>query len=225
MSTSEPTVYVLDDDAAVRKALGRLIAAEGHRVAVFDSAAAFLHQADLDGAPACLVLDLCIPDTDGIAVQRELKGEIPIVFLTGHADVLSTVTAMKAGAVDFLEKPVLDDVLLAAIDRACEIAVLAHRQRREMAILRDHLARLTPREREVMAWVVTGRLNKQVASELGTVEKTIKAHRARVMQKMEVSSLADLVRIADKVGMLPEMSAPHVSPRTPPHSARQPDSR
>jgi len=225
MSAPEPTVYVLDDDAAVRKALARLIAAGGYRVAAFDSAAAFLHQADLDGAPACLVLDLCIPGTDGIAVQRELKGEIPIVFLTGHADVLSTVTAMKAGAVDFLEKPVLDDVLLAAIDRACEIAVLAHQQRREMAILRDHLARLTPREREVMAWVVTGRLNKQVASELGTVEKTIKAHRARVMQKMEVSSLADLVRIADKVGMLPEMSDHHVSPRTPPDSARQPDSR
>jgi len=201
VSELKPRVCFIDDDQSVARALARLASMHGYRATAFSSANAFVEAQACEDGPACLVLDLQMPDMDGIALQRHLGGAFPIIFLTGHADVPSTVMAMQAGAVDFLQKPVQGGVLLAAIARACEAAVEAYEQRVEVERLRARLDRLTPREREVMAWVVTGRLNKQVASELGTVEKTIKVHRASVMRKLEVASLPELVRIADRLGV------------------------
>lgn len=201
MGESKARVYFVDDDPSVGRALVRLAEAHGYRAAAFCSANAFLQARAGDDGAACVVLDLQMPDMDGITLQRCLAGAMPVIILTGHADVPSTVSAMQAGAIDFLLKPVADTVLLAAIGQACDAAVAAYLQRIEMERLRTRLGRLTPREREVMEWVVTGRLNKQVASELGTVEKTIKAHRASVMRKLEVASLPELVRFADKMGM------------------------
>jgi FixJ family two-component response regulator len=155
-------------------------------------------------APACLVLDVRLPGLSGMDLQRELTAAnnlIPIIFITGHGDIPMTVDAMKAGATDFLAKPVNDTDLLRAIEAAFERVAQTRAVRCELDAIRGRLDRLTPREKEVMALVVTGRLNKQVAGELGTVEKTIKAHRARVMAKMEVTSLAQLVRVADKIGL------------------------
>lgn len=203
MTQSTPTIHVIDDEECVRRALVRLLEARGYRAAQFASARAFIESVDLDSEPACLLLDLDMPDMDGLALQRYLQGRLPVIVLSGHADVPLTVAAMQAGATDLLQKPVDDAVLMAALARGCEAAIHCHARRRELDQLRARVDRLTPREREVMAWVVTGRLNKQVASELGTVEKTIKAHRARVMQKLGVASLPDLVRIADKVGLVP----------------------
>jgi FixJ family two-component response regulator len=202
------TVYVVDDEASVRRALTRLIQSAGYRADAYGAAREFLAQvrpcgpdAGLtpDGSPACVVLDVQMPDLSGLELQRELPASLPIVFLTGHGDIAMTVGALKAGAADFLTKPVRDADLLRAIDDALARSADALRSLRELHELRSRFERLTPREREVMDLVVMGRLNKQVACELGTVEKTVKAHRARVMQKMEVSSLAELVRVADKV--------------------------
>jgi FixJ family two-component response regulator len=200
------TVYVVDDDASVRRALTRLLRAVGYRVVAYASAREFLEQTPVRarrGQPgdvaACAVLDVQMPDLSGLELQRELPASLPIVFLTGHGDIARTVGALKAGAADFLTKPVCDADLLRAVDEALMRSADALRSLRELQELKSRIERLTPREREVMDLVVMGRLNKQVACELGTVEKTVKAHRARVMQKMEVSSLAELVRVADKV--------------------------
>lgn len=201
MTDSVSMVFVVDDDDSVCRALARLIQSAGYRVATFGSARAFLDSVRADTCPACLVLDIQLPDLSGLELQRELDAALPIIFITGYGDLSMGVGAMKAGAVDFLAKPVRDTDLLRAIGQALERAVHAHAVRCELNALRDRLERLTPREREVMALVVTGRLNKQVAGDLGTVEKTIKAHRARVMAKMEVTSLAQLVRVADKIGL------------------------
>lgn len=201
MNDLAPTVYVVDDDAPVTRALVRLVKAHGYHAVGFSDAHAFLDAQAANRGPACVILDLQMPGMDGIALQRRLDGALPIIFLTGHADVPSTIHVLLAGASDFLLKPVMEGALLASLARACESAVARHLQHVEMAELRERLDRLTPREREVMAWVVTGRLNKQVASELGTVEKTIKAHRASVMRKLEIRSLAELVRMADKLGL------------------------
>jgi FixJ family two-component response regulator len=201
MTDSAPLVFVVDDDDSVRRALARLIRSAGYRVEVFESARAFLNGASLAACPACLVLDVQLPDLSGLELQRELDAMLPIIFVSGHGDIPMSVSAMKAGATDFLSKPVCDTALLRAIGQALERSAQMRESRRELEAIRHRLDRLTPREREVMALVVTGCLNKQVACELGTVEKTIKAHRARVMTKMEVASLAELVRIADKVGI------------------------
>ena len=199
-----PNVFLVDDDASVRRALARLLKSAGHQVQTFASAREFLGtNADTEEA-ACLVLDVRMPGLTGIDLQRELQTmnrSLPIVFITGHGDIPMSVKAMKAGAVDFLPKPVKDTVLLSAIKQALARAVREHTERGELEEIQRRVDTLTPREREVMAWVVRGTLNKQIAFELGTVEKTIKVHRARVMEKMQVNSLADLVRMAEKIGV------------------------
>jgi len=204
MGAPQPLVYLVDDDAAVRKALGRLIASAGYRVQAFGTAREFLDRGDSEDGPACVVLDVRLGDLDGLDVQRELgiaDSIMPIVFITGRGDVPTSVRAMKAGATDFLTKPVRDADLLSAIEQALSRAEKARAERAEIDAIRKCLDSLTPREREVMALVVSGRLNKQIALELGTVEKTVKVHRARVMEKMRAASLADLVRITGKVGI------------------------
>lgn len=201
MSEAAALVYVVDDDPSVRRALTRLVRSAGHEVEAYGSAREFLGHACGERTPACVVLDVQLPDLSGLELQRELDARLPIVFLTGHGDIAMTVGAIKAGATDFLTKPVRDDDLLRAIDLALARSVEVSKSIHELEELRSRVGRLTVREREVMNLVVLGRLNKQVACELGTVEKTVKAHRARVMQKMEVSSLAELVRIADKVAV------------------------
>jgi FixJ family two-component response regulator len=201
MTDSGLQVFVVDDDESVCRALARLIQSAGYRVETFGSARAFLDRVRADTCPACLVLDIQLPDLSGLELQRELHAALPIIFITGYGDIPMTVDAMKAGATDFLPKPVRDTDLLRAIEQALERAVQAHAIQCELDAIHHRLGRLTPREREVMALVVTGRLNKQVAGDLGTVEQTIKAHRARVMAKMEATSLAQLVRIADRIGL------------------------
>jgi FixJ family two-component response regulator len=201
MTDSALLVYLVDDDDSVRRALSRLIQSAGYRVETFGSARAFLDRVPADACPACLVLDIQLPDLSGLELARELDAALPIIFITGHGDIAMGVGAMKAGATDFLPKPVSDTDLLLAIERALACAVKTRAIQREFDSLRDRVKRLTPREREVMALVAVGLLNKQVASELGTVEQTIKVHRRRVMAKMEVTSLAQLIRIADKVGL------------------------
>ncbi|ALP63707.1 response regulator transcription factor [Paraburkholderia caribensis] len=208
MSEAAALVYVVDDDPSVRRALTRLVRSAGHEVEAYGSAREFLGHACGERTPACVVLDVQLPDLSGLELQRELDARLPIVFLTGHGDIAMTVGAIKAGATDFLTKPVRDDDLLRAIDLALARSVEVSKSIHELEELRSRVGRLTVREREVMNLVVLGRLNKQVACELGTVEKTVKAHRARVMQKMEVSSLAELVRIADKVAVTTPPTTP-----------------
>ena len=204
MTGSDPQVFIVDDDESVCRALTRLIQSAGYRVKAFSSASAFLdalNALNADTGPACLVLDMQLPDRSGLELQCELATRLPIIFLTGHGNIAMTVEAMKAGASDFLSKPVRDTDLLAAIGHALERAKQLHAVQCRLAGMRQCFERLTPREREVMALVVTGRLNKQVANTLGTGEKNIKAHRARLMRKMEVASLAQLVLIADRLGL------------------------
>jgi FixJ family two-component response regulator len=198
MTDCDSLVFVVDDDDSVRRALCRLIQSAGYRVQTFGSAREFLDGLRSVTSSACLILDVQLPDIDGLALQCELKAALPIIFLTGHGDISMTARAMKAGAVDFLEKPVSDTNLLRAISEALEHGEHTHAACRELDAIRLRIERLTPREHEVMMLVVTGLLNKQIAEELGTAVKTIKAHRARVMEKMEVTSLAQLVRLTDK---------------------------
>ena len=208
MSSPRPKIFLVDDDASVLRALGRLIKSAGYEVQTFESARAFLDSGDFQKGPTCLVLDVRMPGLNGLDLQRELQAanaSLPIIFITGHGDIPTTVQAMKAGAVDFLPKPLKDTVLLKAIEQALARAVRDQAKRRELEALSERRNTLTPREREVMALVVSGLLNKQIAFELGTVEKTIKVHRARVMQKMGVDSLAELVRVAEKIGVSPSV--------------------
>lgn len=202
MSTDEPIVFVVDDDRAVREGTESLIASVGFRVETFRTAQEFLSHPRPD-APGCLVLDVRLPGLSGLDLQRELAAAgtpIPIIFITGHADVPMSVQAMKAGAVEFLVKPFRDQQLLDAIQQAIDRDRVERRRRMELAELRTRYESLTPREREVMALVVTGLLNKQAAAELGISEITVKVHRAQVMRKMQVESLADLVRMAERLG-------------------------
>ncbi|MGF6504504.1 response regulator transcription factor [Paraburkholderia sp. 32] len=201
MNQTNTRVFIVDDDDSVRSALARLLRASGYQVECFDSPAAFLERADLTSMPACLVLDLQMPGMTGLEVQRKLDQLLPIVFLTGHGDIGSSVDAMKGGAVDFLPKPVRDSLLLAAVDRALARACVESRRRHEREEIEERMRHLTRREREVMELVVTGRLNKQVASDLGAAEKTIKIHRARVMEKMKARSIVDLVHLVRKGGV------------------------
>ncbi len=195
-----PRVFVVDDEAPVRKALSRLLRAAGIAVAAFASPEEFLAQYDRH-MPGCLVLDLMMPGFNGLELQRTLdkKGSmLPIIFLSGRGDVPNSVQAMKGGAIDFLTKPVNDKDLLAAVRAAIERDGVSRREQAELTEIRARLATLTPREHEVLEHVVTGKLNKQIAAKLGTAEKTIKVHRARVMAKMKVQSVAELVRLAER---------------------------
>lgn len=184
----------------------RLLRACGLDVSAFQSPQEFLRQHD-PATPGCIVLDVAMPGLNGLELQQALAAsgyERPIVFITGHGDIPTSVRAMKAGAVDFLTKPFSDDDLLTAIWNALEKDRIARQEQTELQSMEQRLATLTPREREVLAHVVAGRLNKQTAAELGTVEKTIKVHRGRIMEKMGVRSLANLVRIAERLGIRPD---------------------
>ena len=192
-------VFLVDDQAAVRKAMKRLLASAGYDVVAYESARAFLDSGMADAA-GCLVLDLEMPDMNGLALQQALAGSLlPVIFLTGHGDIGSGVRAMKAGASDFLTKPVDGAILLAAVQGALDQNRVARAEQAECDELRAWLDSLTPREREVLALLVEGILNKHIADQLGIVEKTIKVHRARVLAKMKVRSSTALVRLVDRV--------------------------
>jgi FixJ family two-component response regulator len=203
MVTPETMVFVIDDDPSFRRSTGALIGSAGFNVQTFSSAEEFLRSRRPD-VPACLVLDVRLPHLSGLDLQRELAKtsvQIPIIFITGHGDIPMTVQAMKEGAAEFLTKPFREQDLLDAIKSAINFDRASRVQRAKLEVLRGRYHSLTAREREVMAHVVTGMLNKQVAQELGTTEKTIKVHRGHIMQKMGVKSLADLVRAAEKLGI------------------------
>ena len=201
MATANPIVFVVDDDVWVRESLETLVRDEGWQPETFSSAQQFLDRPRAV-TPSCLVLDISLPGLNGLELQKRVaveRTDMPIIFITGHGDIPMSVGAMKAGAVEFLTKPFNDEVLLTAIRRALEQSRLALAQKAEMQELRDRYASLTPREMQVMALVVSGLLNKQVGGELGISEKTVKAHRGQVMQKMKANSVADLVKMAEKL--------------------------
>ena len=200
---TDPTVFLVDDDDAVRASISRFLTASGLHVRSFASAQELLADRDLD-RPGCLLLDLKIPGIDGLELQEALNESAsahPIVFLTGHGSVGESVAAMKAGATDFLEKPAEPSELLATVKRAISLDARQRQEAQEIAALIRRLDRLTPRERQVFERVVAGRLNKQIAFELGVSEKTVKVHRGRVMDKMQVQSLAELARLAERLGI------------------------
>jgi FixJ family two-component response regulator len=201
MATAKPFVFIVDDDAWIRESLETLIQDQGWRPETFASAREFLDRPRVS-TPSCLVLDISLPGLNGLELQKRVAAErtdMPIIFITGHGDIPMSVGAMKAGAVEFLTKPFNDEVLLAAIREALERSRLALAQEAEMQELRERYASLTPRERDVMALVVSGLLNKQVAGDLGITESTVKAHRGQVMQKMKANSVADLVKMTARL--------------------------
>ncbi len=204
MSDVTSIVFVVDDDVSVRESLELLIRAAGWRPETFASAQAFLSR-PRPTVPCCLVLDVTLPGLSGLELQQQLaeRTDMPIIFITGHGDVPMTVQAMKAGAVEFLTKPFTNEVLLDAVCSAIERSRAAVRKESDMQVLRSAYASLTPREREVMAWVVSGLLNKQVGGELGISEITVKAHRGQMMRKMKADSLPALVTMAARLGLRP----------------------
>jgi FixJ family two-component response regulator len=204
MSETDGLVFIVDDDASLRESLKNLIRSVGLRVEPFASAQEFLRSKRAD-MPGCLVLDVRLPGLSGLDLQKRMADsdiDMPVIFITGHGDIPMTVQAMKAGAVEFLSKPFRDQDLLDAIQQALERDRTARKEREEIQDLRRRFDLLTQREREVMGLVVTGLLNKQIAGELGTSETTIKIHRHQVMEKMAANSLAELVRMSDRLGIL-----------------------
>jgi FixJ family two-component response regulator len=203
MTKADGVVFIVDDDASLRESLKDLIQSVGLRVETFASAQEFLRSKCPDG-PACLVLDVRLQGLSGLELQKRMAEsdmEIPIIFITGHGDIPMTVQAMKAGAVEFLTKPFRDQDLLDAIQQALDLGRKAREQRANIEELHNRYRSLTPREREVMALVVSGLLNKQIAGELGTSEASVKVHRQHVMEKIGAGSLAELVRMADRLGI------------------------
>jgi FixJ family two-component response regulator len=212
MSQLRPTIFIVDDDASVLRSIARVVRQSGYEARTFASAEEFLSSAPLlPPQPACLVVDLTMPGIGGLELQRQLAatpGACPVIFISGNGTIPATVQAMKQGAVTFLSKPFDNEDLLRAIAEA----VAQHRKslsaNEELHLIRQRLERLTDREREVMAWVITGALNKQIASQLGIVEKTVKVHRARVLEKMGVNSVAELVRRCAAVGFAAAQTPP-----------------
>ena len=205
MTQARPTVFVVDDDISIRESLECLLRSTECEPETFSSAQEFLARPRIT-TPSCLVLDISLPDLNGLDLQRRIASDrvdMPIIFITGHGDVPTTVRAMKAGAIEFLQKPVDDEALLRAVRHAIERSASALRREAELGVLRECYAALTPREREVLALVVSGLPNKQVGGELGISEITVKAHRGRVMQKMRADSLPNLVKIATRLRLTP----------------------
>jgi FixJ family two-component response regulator len=203
MNGTTPTVFIVDDAREVRVGLSRLLTAAGYHARAFESAECFLNEQDAE-APGCLLLDVCMPDLNGLELQRTLtcsRFPRPIVFLTGMGDVQTSVEAMKEGAIDFLTKPVDDVKLFAAVERALRRDEEQRQERSIRNTIQQRLEILTPRELQVMGQVIRGRLNKQIAADLGTGEKTVKVHRARVMSKMMARSVAELVQLGARVGV------------------------
>jgi RNA polymerase sigma factor (sigma-70 family) len=220
MPASEAVLFVIDDDASVRKAMARLLKSTGHQVEVYSSAEEFLRRPHYDG-PGCLILDVQMPGLTGIELQASLAKAgyfLPIIFVSGHSDIPISVKAMKAGAVDFLTKPFQAADLLEAVRVSLKKDSEASALREESRSIQQCLQALTEREREVLRWVISGLLNKQIAYELGISEKTVKVHRARVMQKMQSDSVAELVRLVQKVGIAPA-SVPRATPVAPDNPA------
>lgn len=218
MSTPAPTVVLVDDDPGVRLGLTRVLRAEGWNVRAFESADAFLGQIDCLGVD-CLVLDVQMPGLNGLELQRSL-GEsgnlVPIVFLTGHGDIPMSVRAIKAGAVDFLTKPVPSGTLVSAIQGAIDLAARRQRLETEASELQQRVAALTPREREVLVGLTAGKLNKQIAADLGVVEQTVKFHRSRIMDRLQVRTVAELMHIAARAGISsPTAGTPEMTARGP----------
>jgi len=211
MAEPVPTIFVVDDDASVRRSLSRLLRSAGYAVELFASADEFIAGGGGQGRHGCLVLDLRMPGRTGMDLQEELSRaeySLPIVFVTGHGDIPQSVRAMRGGAVDFLQKPYDGKALLDAVRRAVERDREGRSAHREAAAVRARLETLTPRERELVPWLLTGLLNKQIADRLEIAEKTVKVHRGRVMEKMGVRSVAELVRLAQAVGLQPASGRP-----------------
>jgi RNA polymerase sigma factor (sigma-70 family) len=220
LDTTDTTVYIVDDDTMVRNGTARLVRSLGMHAETFSSAQEFL-DFDTPDTPSCVVLDVRMPGLTGMDLQKEMVRrdlQLPIVFVTGHGDIPMSVQAMKKGAQDFLTKPFDEEELIAAIDRAIECDAEQRVERTAKDEILQRVDRLTPREREVLALVVTGMLNKQVAGQLGTTEKTVKVHRARAMKKMQAGSLADAVRMTEKIGLSADNQPSAVSKDAPPTS-------
>ncbi len=205
MLTSGPTVFVIDDDPSVRKSLSRLLRSLGFDAETFASAETFLARAHYDGV-GCIVLDVRMPGLSGMDLQEELRRadySMPIIFITGHGNIPMSVQAMKKGAIDFLTKPFDDEQLLQAVKNAIEKDRTAKAERAQVQGIRERMDTLTPREHEIFRYVITGMLNKQIALKLDIAEKTVKVHRGRLMEKLRVDSVADLVRLAETAGIDP----------------------
>jgi FixJ family two-component response regulator len=202
------TVFLVDDDPGVLKGLSRLLRSRGYNVLPFASPREFLEKHDAT-VPGCAIFDISMPDLDGLELQEAFKArghQRPVIFITGKGDIPKTVHAMRAGAVDFLTKPVSHKTLLEAIAQAEKVETTTRQAHAEAAAIKAKITTLTPREREVLTHVICGRLNKQIAGDLGTVEKTIKVHRGRMMEKLGVRTVADLVRFAEKAGISPRVA-------------------
>ena len=205
MNHADAVIYIIEDDPSFRRSMERLVRASGFAVEAFDSARTFLENAVIRH-PACLLLDVRLPDVDGMIFQKELGAKgftLPVIFMTGHGTIPMGVQAMKNGAIDFLPKPFEKKDLLNAIERALERDRGDREELSQKEMINARIETLTPREKEVLRWVIAGKMNKQIADALGTTEKTIKVHRSRVMQKTKVSSVAELVRLAERVSISP----------------------